>query len=72
MPAVAEIVRSGFVEGHHYALVVVDGLESGGAWDYELSLDGVVVWTERGSPYPAPRIRTLDRRRPNRRPVSGS
>ena len=32
------------VEGHHYALVVIDDLEPGSVTRYEVRLDGAVVW----------------------------
>jgi hypothetical protein len=32
------------VEGHHYALVVLDGLDEGAVRPYEVHLDGVRVW----------------------------
>jgi phosphodiesterase/alkaline phosphatase D-like protein len=54
------------VEDHHYALVVVDGLEPGGSWDYAVSIDGAPVWPEPDSSFPPPRIRTIDRNRPTR------
>ncbi len=54
------------VRGHHYALVVVDGLEPGGAWDYSVRIGSMTVWPPSDSPYPHPRIRTIDRRRPTR------
>ena len=54
------------VKGHHYALVVVDGLEPGGAWDYSVHIDGALVWPEPDSAFPPPRIRTIDRERPTR------
>ncbi|WP_330474866.1 alkaline phosphatase D family protein [Terrabacter sp. C0L_2] len=54
------------VKGHHYALVVVDGLEPGGDWSYAVSVDGAPVWPEPDSPFPSPRIRTIDRGRPTR------
>ncbi|EWT01238.1 glycoside hydrolase [Intrasporangium oryzae NRRL B-24470] len=54
------------VRGHHYALVVVDGLERGTSEAYTVEIDGVHVWPEPSSPYPPPRIRTLDRERPTR------
>jgi len=46
------------VAGHHYALVVASGLEPGGAYEYQVALDGTVCsWpdarrgaTERGRP----------------------
>jgi hypothetical protein len=44
--------------GHHYALVVVDGLPAGTATPYEVTLDGVPVWPEPDSPYPPSVIRT--------------
>ncbi|MGO4600145.1 alkaline phosphatase D family protein [Terrabacter sp. 2RAF25] len=54
------------VKGHHYALVVVDGLEPGGSWDYSVTVDGALAWPEPDSPFPPSRIRTLDRSRPTR------
>ena len=58
--------RTFAVEGHHYALVLVDGLEPASTQDYVLRVDGQVVWPAPDSPYPAPRIRTIDRTRPTR------
>ncbi len=54
------------VQGHHYALVVVDGLEAGGAWEYTVDVDEDRVWPPDDGRFPAPRIRTLDRSRPTR------
>src|SRR5829696_2382601 len=54
------------VKGHHYALVIVDGLEPGGTWPYAVSIDGTPMWPEPDSALPPPRIRTIDRRRPTR------
>ena len=54
------------VAGHHYAIVVVDGLATGSSTPYEVLLDGRVVWPERGSPFPPSRIRTVDPSRPIR------
>ena len=42
------------VKGHHYALVVVDALEPGGAWDYTVRIDGALVWPEPDSAVPTP------------------
>jgi hypothetical protein len=56
--------RTFAVHGHHYALVEVDGLEPGSAAPYRLEIDGVQVWPEPDSPYPAPMIRTLAPGRP--------
>jgi hypothetical protein len=50
--------RTFAVAGHHYALVVCDGLEPGTTTPYHVSLDGQVVWPEPGSPFPAPTVRT--------------
>jgi PhoD-like phosphatase len=47
------------VEGHHYALVVIDGLEPGGFYEYDVSLDGQWRWPPRGSELPPSVIRTL-------------
>ena len=47
------------VEGHHYALVVVDGLEPGTSYEYTVELDGRRVWPEAGSDWPAPSLRTM-------------
>ncbi len=54
------------VEGHHYALVRIDGLEPGTTNRYEVALAGDVVWPPANSPYPPSVIRTLDRTRPYR------
>ncbi len=47
------------VHGHRYALVEVDGLEPGTVREYEVDIDGVPVWPEPGSRYPASVIATL-------------
>ena len=52
------------VEGHHYALVVIRGLEPGEAHTYEVALDGERAWPEPDSPYPGSAIRTLHPERP--------
>jgi hypothetical protein len=46
------------VGDHHYALVHVTGLEPGTAHEYEVRLDGTVVWPERGSSFSQSVIRT--------------
>ena len=51
--------RTFHVEGHHYALVHVAGLEPGGAYEYEVLLDGERRWPEAGSPFPPSMICTL-------------
>jgi len=47
------------VGGHHYALVVVEGLAPGTCREYEVRLDGEKRWPEPGSPFPPSVIRTL-------------
>lgn len=48
------------VAGHHYALVVIDGLEPRTEREYEVALDGVRRWPEPDSPFPPSVIRTID------------
>lgn len=57
--------RSFAVHGHHYALVEVDRLEPGTVRPYEVEIDGVVVWPNADSEYPASVIAT---RAPGRHP----
>ncbi|MGV1047142.1 MAG: alkaline phosphatase D family protein [Solirubrobacterales bacterium] len=47
------------VEGHHYALVRLEGLEPGGSYEYEVALDGERRWPQPGSELPPSTIRTL-------------
>jgi hypothetical protein len=47
------------VEGHHYALVRITGLEPGSTHEYEVTLDGQRVWPEVDSPCPPSAIRTI-------------
>jgi PhoD-like phosphatase len=51
--------RTFHVEGHHYALVHVAGLEPGDAYEYEVLLDSERRWPEAGSPFPPSMICTL-------------
>jgi hypothetical protein len=44
---------------HHFALVVVSGLEPGSSTEYEVRLDGERRWPEADSEFPPSRIRTL-------------
>ena len=55
--------RTFHVEGHHYALVVLDGLDPGVATAYEVTLDGVGVWPRADDEHPPPCIRTRDAER---------
>jgi hypothetical protein len=48
------------VGGHHYALVRIEGLEPGGFYEYEVSLDGERRWPPEGSDLPPSAIRALD------------
>ncbi|MDP8969455.1 MAG: alkaline phosphatase D family protein [Actinomycetota bacterium] len=63
------------VEGHHYGLVVVEGLDRGTTYEYTVRLDGEQVWPapgggvaggrgNPGSPFPPSVIRTVDPSRP--------
>jgi hypothetical protein len=52
--------RTFCVEGHHYAIVTVEGLEPGTTTAYEVTLDGESVWPEAGTDLPPSTIRTLD------------
>ena len=51
--------RSFLVAGHHYAIVVIKGLEPGSVTRYEVALDGERRWPEPSSPFPPSVIRTL-------------
>src|SRR5688500_16232030 len=48
------------IENHHYALVVIEGLESGGSYEYEVFVDGELRWPLEGSEFPPSVIRTVD------------
>jgi hypothetical protein len=52
------------VEGHHYALVRIEGLEPAGFYEYGVRLDGEEHWPPPGSDLPPSAIRTLGRDRP--------
>jgi len=49
------------VEGHHYALLRIDGLEPGTPHEYEVMLDGERAWPPEDSEYPPSVIRTYPR-----------
>ena len=49
------------VAGHHYALVVFDGLQPGSTLPYEVRLDGAQVWPRPEDPFPPCVIRTHTR-----------
>jgi phosphodiesterase/alkaline phosphatase D-like protein len=46
------------VEGHHYALVLLTGLEPDGRIPYQVHIDGEQVWPPTRSPFPDSLIRT--------------
>lgn len=52
------------VEGHHYALVRVEGLEPGGFYEYGVALDGEQRWPLPDADLPPSAIRTFDRDKP--------
>src|SRR4051794_7020825 len=52
--------RTFCVEGHHYAIVCLTGLEPGTSVPYEVALDGQRAWPPAEDwPYPPSRVRTL-------------
>ena len=57
--------------GHHFALVVLTGLEEGAVTEYGVQLDGEPVWPLAGSGHPPSAIHTREGER-EARLVSGS
>ena len=51
--------RTWCVEGHHYALVHVEGLEPGTSTPYSVALDGEIAWPQPTAMFPHATIRTL-------------
>jgi PhoD-like phosphatase len=49
------------VEGHHFAIVCVEGLDPAVVHPYEVHLDGARAWPPDDYEYPRPRIRLLPR-----------
>ena len=47
------------VEGHHFALVAITGLEAGRSHPYEVHLDGECAWPPEGYEFPHPSIRPI-------------
>src|SRR3984893_15777455 len=60
------LARTFEVAGHHYGRVVVDGLQPGTEYEYQVALDGAVRWPEPDSPFPPSVLGTLDPDRPLR------
>jgi PhoD-like phosphatase len=58
--------RTFSVAAHHYAIVVVEGLEPATSTPYEVRVDDAHAWPEVGSRFPPSRIRTVDKDRPIR------
>jgi hypothetical protein len=54
------------VAGHHYGLVVLDGLPPGSEQEYTVTLDGIVRWPHPGDGSPPSVLRTLGPGRPVR------
>jgi hypothetical protein len=52
--------RTFCVEGHHYAIVPIEGLAPGGEYSYEVALDGERRWPRERDPFPPPTIRPVD------------
>jgi hypothetical protein len=59
-------VRTFEVAGHHYGLVMIDGLAPGSEREYQVALDGAVRWPVPGSGFPPSVLRTLSEDRPAR------
>lgn len=56
--------RTFHVEGHHYALIRITGLEPANSYEYSVTLDGENVWPEPDSEFPSSVIRTPDSEAP--------
>jgi PhoD-like phosphatase len=52
--------RTFAVEGHHFAILPIEGLEPGTTTPYTVALDGQVRWPEADSSLPQSAIRTLE------------
>jgi phosphodiesterase/alkaline phosphatase D-like protein len=62
-PAEVEVLshtaRTFQIAGHHYALVLVDGLAPGSTRQYTVTVNGARVWPPPGSAFPPSVVRTL-------------
>jgi hypothetical protein len=54
------------VAGHHYGLVVIEGLAPGSEHEYQVALDGTACWPLPGDGFPPSVLRTLGEGRPAR------
>jgi hypothetical protein len=52
--------RTFCVQGRHYGIVPIEGLEPGGHYPYEVALDGERRWPRDDDPFPPPSIRPID------------
>src|SRR5947209_19248877 len=52
--------RTFHVSGHHYALVLIEGLTDGESVPYEVALNGERRWPAPGGEFPQSRIATLE------------
>ena len=57
--ALGHTAKTFCVEGHHYALVCIEGLDPGSSQEYEVSLDGERCWPQEGSRFPPSVLRTF-------------
>jgi hypothetical protein len=69
-PCLVEVLGRGAptfaVAGHHYGLVVLDGLTPGSEYEYQVALDGTACWPLPGDDFPPSVLRTLSADRPAR------
>ncbi len=54
------------VDGHHFAIVCIDGLDPDREHPYQVHLDGTRAWPPEDYEFPAPRIRLMPREGPVR------
>lgn len=58
--------RTFAAHGHHYALVLLDGLEPGQVYEYTVEVNGEHAWPQPDSPFPAPVVKMLKADRPTK------
>lgn len=64
--ALGRTARTFHVEGHHYAIVVIRGLEPGRRYEYSIRLDGELRWPEPEDRFPPSVVSPIDERTPLR------
>src|SRR5688572_10569963 len=57
--ALGHTARTFEIEGHHFAFVLIEGLEPGTSEEYEVALDGERRWPEPDSKFPPSVLRTF-------------